>query len=71
MYKEFLEIVGNGNQAGSVLKETIAVSCTISISVQNLRHSRILLRVLSCSRMIEKHREPEVPEVECPSGRKF
>ena len=33
--KEFLEIVGNGKPTGSVLKETIAVSVTISISVQN------------------------------------
>ena len=32
--KEFLEIVGNGKPTGSVLKETIAVSVTISISVQ-------------------------------------
>ena len=29
VYKEFLEIVGNGNPTGSVLKETIAVSVTI------------------------------------------
>ena len=32
--KEFLEIVGNGRPTGSVLKETIAVSVTILISVQ-------------------------------------
>ena len=32
--KEFLEIVGNEKPTGSVLKETIAVSVTISISVQ-------------------------------------
>ena len=32
--KEFLEIVGNGKPTGSVLKETIAVSVTIPISVQ-------------------------------------
>ena len=54
------------------LKETTAVSVTISISVQN-RHSRILLKDLSWSRMSEKHREPEVPEervpvVECLDG---
>ena len=42
VYKEFLEIVGNGKPTGSVRKETIAVSDTIKISVQN-RHSRILL----------------------------
>ena len=29
LYKEFLEIVGNGKPTGSVLKETIAVSVTI------------------------------------------
>ena len=46
---------------GSVLKETIAVSVTISISVQK-RHSRILLRALLRGRMREMHREPEVPE---------
>ena len=72
VYKEFLEIVGNGKPTGCVLKETIAVSDTISISVQN-RHSRILLRVLSCGRMGEMRREPEVPEardpvVECLDG---
>ena len=59
--KEFLEFVGNGNPTGSVLKETIAVSATISINVQKW-HSRILLQILSCSRMREKRREPEVPE---------
>ena len=33
-WTEFLEIVGNGKPTGSVLKETIAVSGTMSISVQ-------------------------------------
>ena len=32
--KEFLEIVGNRKPTGSALKETIAVSSTVSISVQ-------------------------------------
>ena len=32
--QEFLDIVGNGSPTGSVLKETIAVSATISISVE-------------------------------------
>ena len=72
VYKEFLEIVGNGSPTGSVLKETIAVSVTISISVQKW-HSRIRLRILSCGRMKEMRREPEVPEervpvVECLDG---
>ena len=58
--KEFFEIVGNGKPTGSVQKETIAVSVTISISVQK-RHSRIRLQILSCSRVREMHREPEVP----------
>ena len=48
--KEVQETVGNGKLTGSVLKETIAVSDTIRISVQN-RHSRILLQDLLRSRM--------------------
>ena len=67
VYKEFLEIVGNGKPTDSVCKETTAVSATISISVEKLHH-QICLRVLSCSRMREKRREPEVPK-ESPSGR--
>ena len=42
-----------------------AVSVMISISVQNW-HSRILLQVLSCGRMREMRREPEVPEARVP-----
>ena len=34
VYKEFLEIVGNGSPTGSVLEETIVVSATILISVE-------------------------------------
>ena len=72
VYKEFLEIVGNGKPTGSVWKETFAVSATISISVEKLHH-QIRFRILSCSRMSENHREPEVPEekvpvVECLDG---
>ena len=63
--KEFLEIVGNGKLTGSVWKETIAVSATISISVEKLQ-SRIRLRILSCSRMRGMRREPEVPEARVP-----
>ena len=68
VYKEFLEIVGNGNPTGSVLEETMAVSATMSISVEKL-HSQIHLRILSCSRMSEKRREPEVPQKRSSSGR--
>ena len=39
VYKEFFEIVGNGSPTGSVLEETIAVSATISISVEKLTQS--------------------------------
>ena len=35
MYKEFLEIVGNGKPTGSVRKETSAVSVTILLGVKN------------------------------------
>ena len=65
VYKEILEIVGNGKPTGSVLKETVAVSTTTSISVEKLHH-QIRLRILSCGRVSEKHREPEVPEEEVP-----
>ena len=68
--KEFLEILGNGKPTGSALKETLVVSVTISISVQK-QHSRIRLRVLSCSRMREMHREPEVPEERVPMEENF
>ena len=72
VYKEFLEIVGNGSPTGSVLKETISVSVTIRISVEKLHH-QIRLLILLCSRMREMHREPEVleervPVVECLDG---
>ena len=60
--KELLEIVGNGSPTeGSVLQETIAVSVTMSISVQN-RHSRILLRDASRTRS---------PRGKRPTGRMF
>ena len=65
--KEFLEIVGSGKPTGSVLKETIAVSVTISICVQK-QHNRIRLQILSCSRVREMRREPAVPVVECLDG---
>ena len=54
-----------GKPTGSVLKETIAVSVTMSISVEKIPH-RIRLRILSCNRMKRKLRKPEVPEEEVP-----
>ena len=68
MNKEVWEIVGNGKLTGSVLKETIAVSVTISISVHN-RHSRILLRILSCNKMRKMHRETRSPRGRSPVGK--
>ena len=65
MDKEFLEIVGNGKPTGNVEKETFAVSATMRISVEKVHH-QIRLRILSCSRMSEMRREPEVPEVKVP-----
>ena len=65
VYNEFLEIVGNGKPTGNVWKETIAVSATIWISVEKVHH-QIRLRILSCSRVSENHRRPEVPEVKAP-----
>ena len=65
MNKELEEIVGSVKPTCSVLKETIAISVTVSISVQN-RHSRILLRALLRGRMREMRREPEVPEARVP-----
>ena len=62
---EFWEIVGNGSPTGSVQEETIAVSATIFINVERW-HSQIRLRILSCNRMREKHRQPEVPEARAP-----
>ena len=50
---------------GSFLEDTIAVSDTIWISVQNW-HGRIFLRALLRSRVGKMHREPEVPEAEVP-----
>ena len=65
MNKELLETVGSGKPTGSALKETKAVSVTISFSVQK-QHSRILLRALLRGRMREMHREPEVAEEGVP-----
>ena len=60
VHKEFLEIVGNGKPTGNAWKEKMAVSTTVWISVQKW--------LLSCSRVSEMHREPEVPAVERLDG---
>ena len=48
-----------GSQRAVFQKETVAVSATISISVEKVHH-QIRLRILSCSRVSENHRGPEV-----------
>ena len=57
-----------GVQRAVCERETIAVSATIWISVEKLHH-QIRLRILSCSRMREKHREHGVPGGRSLSGR--
>ena len=54
-----------GNQRDVCERKQLQFSATISISVEKLHH-QIRLRILSCSRMSENHREPEVPEEEVP-----
>ena len=68
MNNEVWEIVGSGKPTGRVLKETIGVSGTISISVQ-VQYSRILLRDLFCGSMRKMHREPGVREAEAQVGK--
>ena len=74
MDTEFLEIVGNGNPTGSVLRGD---NCSFRHDMDKRgksSHIRIRLRVLSCSRVRERRRETEVPEetrvpvVECLDG---
>ena len=63
--KNSRRLLANVKPTGSVLEETIAISATISINVQKFHH-QIRLRILSCSRMSENHRESEVPEEKVP-----
>ena len=53
---------------GSVRKETIAVSGTIRINLQNQRHSQLLLQNLRFSRMDKFQREQKVLEAEVRLG---
>ena len=68
MDTEFFEIVGNGKPTGSAPKETLAVSVTISISVQK-RHSRIRLRALLRGRKERNASRTLSPRGKSPSGR--
>ena len=67
------ENVGNGKLTGSVRKETNADCGTMNISVQNQRHSQLLLQNIRRIRMGKIQRERKVPEaevhlVECLDG---
>ena len=63
--KNSWRLLAMGNQRAVCERRTIAVSATISISVEKLHH-QIRLRILSCCRMSENHRGPEVPEEGVP-----
>ena len=68
MNNEVLETVGSGKPTGSVPKETIAVSVTISISVQN-RHSRILSPSSSTRQSVKNASRTRSPRGKSPSGK--
>ena len=54
-----------GNQRAVCERRQLQFPATIWISVVKYTH-QIRLRILSCSRMSENHREPEVPEAGVP-----
>ena len=62
VYKEFLEIVGNGSPTEQCIKGD---NCSFrhDMNKRGKVHHQIRLRILSCGRVIENHRGPEVPEV--------
>ena len=60
---------GNGKPTGSARKETNAVSSTMAISVQKLRHRRLLLLNLRRNHKMWKiQRDPKVPGVDVHLG---
>ena len=70
VYKEFLEIVGNGKPTGNVWKETIAVSATISISVVKIAPSNPSPNSFILQQSDREFEVPQagVPVVECLDG---
>ena len=64
--KNSWRLLAMGNQRAMCERRQIAVSATISISIEKVHH-QIRLRILSCGRMSENHRGPEVPEVRAPA----
>ena len=68
MYKEFLEIANNGKPTGSGVKGD---NCSFRHDMNKrgkVTPFKSVSEFLSCSRMSENHREPEVPEAEVPAG---
>ena len=62
------ESVASDKQAGTVRKETIAVSGTIKVSVQNQSHSQLLLQNLRRRKMGKLGPMRKVPEAEVHLG---
>ena len=70
--KNSWRLLAMGNQRAMCERRQLQFPPRYQISVEKLHH-QIRLRILSCSRMSENHREPEVPEekvpvVECRDG---
>ena len=63
--KNSWRLLAVGNQRAVCERIQLQFFATIRISVEKLHH-QIRLRILSCSRMSENHREPEVPEESVP-----
>ena len=64
VYKEFLEVVGNETNGQCVKGDNC--SFRHDMNKRGKVHHQIRLRILSCSKMNENHRGPEVPEVKAP-----
>ena len=69
VYKKFLEIVGNGSPTGSLLKETLAVSATMSNKRGKITPVNYVSDILPCTRMSEKQSRTRSPRGKSPSGR--
>ena len=61
VYKEFLEIVGNGKPTGSAKGDKCSFRHDFNKCAKSTQPN-IILRALSCSRTRGMRREPEVPE---------
>ena len=64
--KNSWRLLAMGNQRAVCERRQLQFPPRYQISVEKLHH-QIRLRILSCSRVSENHREPEVPEAEVPA----